>query len=426
MAKNWALYPLLAAGLLLSLSNCGFFHSEKVSFNDEPVITTTNLSEIKEVVPLDEYGFKEHTLLDEGWVKRNESLYIILSKYDVNPQTIYELTQETKGIYNARSLKQGQHYLVYEDPVQNKATRMILHLNTLEYVVFDWADKVWVTRGEKEITRIVQEASGVITSSLYQSLKDQNVNTLLGGELSDIFGWQIDFFILQKNDSYKVIYEQPYVDGEPYGVGHVLAASFQHKGREYDAYYYESTERAGYFDEEGKGLQKALLKAPFKYNQRISSGFSHNRFHPVLGRNMPHYGVDYAAPLGTPVIAVGDGEVVEARYRGANGNIVKIKHNSVYTTAYLHLNGFASGIRSGTRVKQGQVIGYVGRTGRVTGVHLDYRIYKNNKPVNPLNVDLPPSKALAGDELGRFKLYIERYRFQLNQVGVEQLLAEAK
>lgn len=195
------------------------------------------------------------------------------------------------------------------------------------------------------------------------------------------------------------------MDGEPYGVGEIIAANFRNKDNLYNAYYYETVDRAGYFDQNGEGLQKALLKAPFKYSQRVSSGFSHSRFHPVLKKSMPHYGVDYAAPLGTPVIAVGDGEVIEARYRGPNGNIVKIKHNGIYTTAYLHLNGFAPGVRPGKRVKQGQIIGYVGRTGRVTGVHLDYRIYKNDQPVNPLNIDLPPSKALEGEELRNFKLY---------------------
>ena len=192
----------------------------------------------------------------------------------------------------------------------------------------------------------------------------------------------------------------------------------------FDAFFYETNDRAGYFDSAGKGVQKALLKAPFTYSQRVSSNFSHNRFHPVLKTRRPHYGVDYAAPLGTPVIAVGDGTITESRYRGANGNIVKIQHNSTYTTAYLHLNGFARGIKRGAKVKQGQVIGYVGRTGRVTGVHLDYRIYKNDQPVNPLTIDLPPSKAISNSEMKQFRLTVEKYKFQLSQIG-EGLLASA-
>lgn len=156
----------------------------------------------------------------------------------------------------------------------------------------------------------------------------------------------------------------------------------------------------------------------------MSSGFSLNRFHPVLKESRPHYGVDYAAPLGTPVIAVGDGEVIEARYRGANGNIVKIRHNGTYTTAYLHLNGFAKGIKKGTRVKQSQVIGYVGRTGRVTGVHLDYRVYKNDRPVNPLKIKLPPADGISEKDLDVYKLRIAELKHDLDAlVNTNEVIA---
>lgn len=413
-----ALLAVIYSGL-----SCGTFLNENIGVEKEPLITTSNLVEIKEQQPTDAYGFSRFALVKESKVKKNESIYTILSEAGVSPQVIYQLAEEAKGVFNTHSLREGQHYLLYNDPAGENVSRMIIHLNALDYVVFDWGDHVSVSRGQKKITKSIEQTFGVITSSLYQSLSDNQVNPLLGNKLSEIFGWQIDFFALQKGDAYKIIYEQHYVDGEPFGVGDILAATFTHKGKLFDAFYYAGTERAGYFDRNGQGLQKTLLKAPFKYSQRISSGFSHNRFHPVLGKRMPHYGIDYAAPLNTPVIAVGDGEVIEARYRGANGNIVKIKHNSVYTTAYLHLNGFAKGIKPGAKVKQGQVIGYVGRTGRVTGVHLDYRIYVNGTPVNPLNVELPPSKALTGSELERFQLYIERYQFLLDQMGDDHLFA---
>ena len=397
---------------LFCLSSCTFWTAEEVSLEDEiPAITLANFQEIKEQQLIDEYGFKQRLLVDDNTIKRNESIYTILSAFDVSPQTIYAINAEAKGVFRTNSLRPGQRYLVYKNPITDQVDRLIIHFDKVNYVVFDWADKIWVDRGAKEVSSIQKVTSGVITSSLYQALKDNEVNPLLGSKLSEIFAWQVDFFSLQPNDQFTIVYEQPIVDDEPYGVGDIVAATFTHKGKVYDAYYYETSERAGFFDKNGKGLQKALLKAPFKYNQRVSSGFSHNRFHPVLKKNMPHYGVDYAAPIGTPVIAVGDGEVIESRYRGPNGNIVKIKHNGVYTTAYLHLNGFAPGIRKGVRVKQGQTIGYVGKTGRVTGVHLDYRIYKNDQPVNPLSIDLPASKSLAGDDLESFRLYIERYRF---------------
>jgi len=404
------------------LSGCMLFTDNSVSFEEEPAITLTNFAEIKEDIQLDEYGFQQRLLVLDGRIKRNESIYTILSSYEVSPQTIRLLDREARGVFRSNSLRPGQRYLIYRNPVTEQVDRMIIHLDRVNYVVFDWADKVWVDKGSKEITKVQTVTHGVITSSLYEALQENGDNPTLGSKLSDIFGWQINFFGLQPNDSYKIVYEQSYVDGEPYGVGDVLAATFEHRGERHDAYFYETEDRAGYFDSHGEGLQKALLKAPFKYSQRVSSGFSHNRFHPVLKRNMPHYGVDYAAPLGTPVISVGDGEVIEARYRGPNGNIVKIKHNSVYTTAYLHLNGFAPGVRPGKKVKQGEIIGYVGRTGRVTGVHLDYRIYRNNSPVNPLSIDLPPSKAITGEDLKEFRLFIERYRFLMNSID-EDLLA---
>ncbi len=418
---SWVKKSSLLLVWVLILTNCTWFEKNELSFESEPSITLANFEEIKEEIVLDEYGFKKRTLVFDGSIKRNESIYTILSAYDVSPQTIRLLDREGRGVFRSNSLRPGQRYLIYRNPITDEVDRLILHLDKINYVVFDWGDKVWVDKGSKPIENVQMVTQGVITSSLYHALKENNDNTILGSKLSDIFGWQIDFFSLQPNDSYTIVYEQPFVDGEPYGVGNILAATFEHKGKKHNAFYYETEDRAGYFDSNGEGLQKALLKAPFRYSQRVSSGFSHNRFHPVLKRNMPHYGVDYAAPLGTPVISVGDGEVIEARYRGANGNIVKIKHSSIYTTAYLHLNGFAPGIKPGTKVKQGQIIGYVGRTGRVTGVHLDYRIYKNNQPVNPLNMDLPPTKALESSDLEDFRLYIERYRHLMRTADLQFL-----
>lgn len=415
---------IIGIAICISISSCSLFKGDQVEMEAEPMVVLNDLVEITESPVLDTYGFvrgDEYTR--NGKVRNNESLYIILRSLDVSPQTIFEIEKESKGKFRTNRIQPGQRYITYIDSGTDEAKRLILHSNILDYVVFDWSDGVRVETGRKEITTQVTETSGVITSSLYETLLANGDNPLLGNKLSEILGWQIDFFRLYKNDSYKVIYEQEYVDGEAFGVGKVLAAEFTHKGETYDAFYFETEDRAGYFDSEGNGVQKALLKAPFKYSQRVSSNFSSNRFHPVLKRRVPHYGVDYAAPLGTPVIAVGDGEVIESQYRGPNGNIVKIKHNSTYTTAYLHLNGFAGGIKKGVKVKQGQVIGYVGRTGRVTGVHLDYRIYKNDQPVNPLKVDLPPSKSISKENMADFKIQLARYKFELGKIGTEMIAA---
>ncbi|HBX67721.1 MAG TPA: hypothetical protein DEG32_16805, partial [Balneolaceae bacterium] len=175
---------------------------------------------------------------------------------------------------------------------------------------FDWHKDIEVTSGKKEVTTQIAHADGIIKSSLYETLLDNNKSTLLGNRLSEIFAWQIDFFRLYPGDNFKVIYEEEFVDGKPFGIGLIVAAEFTNNGETFDAFYYETEDRAGYYDSEGNGVQKALLKAPFTYSQRVSSNFSHSRFHPVLKRRIPHYGVDYAAPLGTPVLAVGEGEVI--------------------------------------------------------------------------------------------------------------------
>lgn len=409
-------------GLGVALLCLVVFAFYKVGFNNEKpapkfVISLENLTEIEEGEELDSYGFNRMNLeVEEGRVRRNESLYIILSELDVSPQKIYEINKKSEGIFRSNRLKPGQRYIAYREKGTSSAQKLILHADALNYIVFDWEDEIEVSAGKKQVTTKIAQAEGVVESSLYETLLDNGKSTLLGNRLSEIFAWQIDFFRLYPGDSFKVIYEEEFVDGEPFGLGRILAAEFTNKGETFDAFYYETEDRAGYYDSEGNGVQKALLKAPFTYSQRVSSNFSHSRFHPVLKRRMPHYGVDYAAPLGTPVLSVGEGEVIEAQYRGANGNIVKIRHNGTYTTAYLHLNGFAKGIRKGQRVKQGQVIGYVGRTGRVTGVHLDYRIYKNNQPVNPLTVKLPPSKAIDDREMESFMKYIDELQIKLSEI----------
>lgn len=390
--------------------------------DDDPVpkikVSLDNMVEIREEVQLDSFGYNRMNVeVQEGKVRRNESLYVILSDMNVSPQVIHQLGEQSEGVFQSKRIKPGQRYIAYKE--NGEVHRLILQTNALEYVVFDWEDAIQVKTGRKEVTTEIAESGGVIESSLYETLLKQDQNTLLGNRLSEIFAWQIDFFHLYPGDTYKVIYEKEFVDGKPFGIGRILAAEFTNKEETFDAFYFETDESAGYYDREGNGVQKALLKAPFKYSQRVSSNFSPNRFHPVLKRRIPHYGVDYAAPLGTPVLSVGDGEVIESQYRGANGNIVKIRHNGTYTTAYLHLNGFAKGIHSGARVKQGQVIGYVGRTGRVTGVHLDYRVYKNGQPVNPLKVKLPPSKAIDSKHRDLFGAKIEDYQEELSTVNPE-------
>ncbi|EPJ47214.1 MAG: hypothetical protein OFPI_32060 [Osedax symbiont Rs2] len=415
---------IIGLTLVCLFQACSIFQEK--SPKTENSVTLDEFSEIQELPGFDSYGFeKNKATIKEAKVKRNESLYVILRSLDVTPEDIYTIEQMSEGKFNTRRIKQNQKYYTYHDLETDAPLRMVFHETATDYVIFDWQDGIEVKVGAKKIRSEIATAYGTIESSLYETLVSQNVNILVANGLSEIFGWEVDFFRLYKGDKFKVIYEKRFVDDKPYGIGQIIAAEFEHRGEVYEAYFYESEDAYGYYDGVGNSVQKALLKAPFKYSQRISSNFSYNRFHPVLKRPLPHYGVDYAAPLGTPVISVGDGEVIESQYRGASGNIVKIRHNSTYTTAYLHLNGFASGIKKGRQVKQGQVIGYVGRTGRVTGVHLHYNVNKNGRPVNPLKLVLPPSKGISNEELEAYKVSIEAKREELNKIGNEVSYAKA-
>jgi murein DD-endopeptidase MepM/ murein hydrolase activator NlpD len=381
---------------------------EKVEDFEEDIINAQNFYEIPPLPGKDIYGFiteGEKIQIEESEVRRNESLYTILREHDIEPQTIYNIQQEAAGVLNLRRMIPGQKYRIYKN--EDDAFAMVWHQSKVNYAIINWQDDINVETGMVPINKVEAEATGVINSSLYETVVDAGVSQRLGVELADVFGWEIDFFSLRQGDHFKVIYENLYANGEYLGIGDIIAAEFQHRGRVYKAYYFENDSRRGFFNENGDSMQKELLKAPFRYSQRISSNFSHSRFHPILNQRRPHYGTDYAAPTGTPIISVGEGVVTEAQRRGGNGNIVQIRHNNSYKTAYLHLNGFAPGIRKGVKVEQGQVIGYVGQTGLATGPHLCYRLYVDDRPVNSVTVDLPAADSLEEE-------YHEEFQHQVD------------
>lgn len=390
---------------------------------DNEIISIQNLTEIPPMPARDKYGFVvENIEVLEDRIKRNESLYIILNRHGVTPVEIHNIQQTARAYVNLNRLMPGQKYRIYKDETGPYA--FVWHKSNLQYVTITWSDeKISVVERDIPIRKDIATTSGVISTSLYEAVADEGVSQRLGVELAEIFGWEVDFFSLRSGDHFKAVYENRYAGDDYIGIGNILTAEFQHRGNTFRAYYFDNGERRGYFDEDGNSLQKELLKAPFTYNQRVSSGFSNNRFHPILRQNRPHYGIDYAAPTGTPIIAVGDGVVTEAQRRGGNGNIVQIRHNNTYKTAYLHLNGFAPGIRPGVEVKQGQVIGYVGQTGLATGPHLCYRLYVNDRPVNSLRVDLPAAESLEEEYLDEFKLIVAEQNLELEKLAVDVNLA---
>lgn len=388
-----------------------FFGFSGIQTESEPVhiINIEQLVEIEPIPPVDEYGFQEgdFTYIDEQ-IKRNESLYIILNRHGLSARDIYDIQQISAGEYNLSRMVPGQKYRIYFDG--DKPVSLVWHQTSRRFLTINFNDEIKINQGEIPLTKRVMESSGIINSSLYETIIEQGAPRGLGSSLAEIFAWEIDFFALRRGDHYRVVYEQLFAGDDYVGVGDVYVAEFQHRGDESRAYFFNNGDRMGYFDEEGRSMQKQFLKAPFRYNQRISSGFANNRFHPILKRNRPHHGTDYAAPTGTPILSVGDGVVTEAQRRGGNGNIVQIRHNNTYKTAYLHLNGFASGIRKGAEVKQGQVIGYVGQTGLATGPHLCYRLYVNNRPVNSVRADLPDGEPL--DEI-----YMEEFKYKVHEMN---------
>ncbi len=367
-----------------------FFSSSSASV--EPPDTDQKTEVISE---LDEFGLNADAFrVTNGKIQRNETISSIFSRLGAADSTIYYLQAHYKDIFDFRRVIAGKDFRAYCSSDSAGALKYFVYeKDPVNYVVMDLNDTMSVYSGSREITRKRKEVSGIIRYSLYTALERNEADPELFVKLSGIFAWQIDFYHIQKGDNFKVIYEEESVGDKVVGIGKIVGAYFHHYGEDYYAVDFNVDGRDEYFDEDGKSLRKAFLKAPLEYS-RISSRFSRRRFHPILKRVKAHLGTDYAAPTGTPIRSVGDGVVIAAAYTRGNGNYVKIRHNSVYTTQYLHMSKFAKGIRRGVSVKQGQVIGYVGSTGLATGPHLCYRFWKNGVQVDPLKEKLPPSKPI--------------------------------
>lgn len=400
MIKKLTVFVLFLSAILIILFN---LKQDEIEVSDQELITTANMNEIPPSPAVDVYGIETDDLeiLDDE-INRNESLYVVLNNNGVSPEKIYEIQQEAKGTVQLNRMIPGQKYRLYKD--DEGVFAFVWQKTSTDYTTINWKDGISIENGKIPVETVVRSVSGTIYSSLASALMNEGVSQKLVVELANIYAWTVDFYGLQMGDQFKAVYEDRYVNGEYIGIGQVKAAEFVHRGKELRAYYFNDGEQDGYYDADGNSMQRMLMRVPFKYNPRISSGFTRNRFHPILKRNRPHFGTDYAAPTGTPILAAGDGVVTEAQRRGGNGNIVQIKHNSVFRTAYLHMSKFGPGIRKGVRIKQGQVIGYVGQTGLATGPHLCYRLYKNNQPINSVTYDFPASEGLKDVYLEEFEI----------------------
>lgn len=345
------------------------------------------------------YGFCTDSFeVVTGNVGNGEAMSLLLAHLGMSQTDAYKLTSATDSVFDSRKLRAGNEWRAYygSDSTGTRRLEYLIYVQgRTDEVVFHCSEPYLAWTFSKPVETIRKVADVTINNSLWVDMTRAGVSPLLIVKLSDIYAWTVDFFTLQPGDRFRVLYDQRECEGQVIGVDSVFYAVFDHYGKEYPSILLDPGQGSSiYWNEKGESLRKAFLKAPLNF-KRISSGFSYNRKHPVTGRVQAHTGVDYAAPTGTPVVAVGDGTVTSAKNEGAGGNTVRITHNSVYKTAYLHLSKYGPGIKSGVRVQQGQVIGYVGSTGRSTGPHLDYRIWKNGTPINPLTMESPTIEPLA-------------------------------
>lgn len=343
------------------------------------------------------YEVKEFT------IEKNNALVDLFINIGLDKTKAHQCALKFSSVIDPRSLRPGQKYKVTflgDSPRKlelelNKAKKASINIETMQAQLI-----------EKKTETTAKFATFKITSSLWESAISAGFDPALVDSLADIFAWDIDFNVeLRSGDEFSMIYEVTSLQsGEAVSYGRILAAHGNVSGKERWAIWYRCGKNEGYYDLEGKSLKKAFLRSPLRFT-RISSKFSHARYHPILRIVRPHLGVDYAAPTGTPVWSVADGTVTYAGWKGGYGKFVEIRHVSGYSTTYGHFSGFAHGVKKGARVRQGQTIGYVGATGQATGPHLDFRMKKNGKFVNPLsqpNVKMPPLAAeCSSDFLSR-------------------------
>jgi murein DD-endopeptidase MepM/ murein hydrolase activator NlpD len=321
-------------------------------------------------------------LAGDDWVRWRDALSGELDPHHLLPGTLFEgrrrPTGELESLRVVLDQRSEVHFRAHDDAIES-------------------------TLFEHDVTSDVVRLEGVVTSSLFGAVEAAGGRPALAVVLADIFRWDVDFFRdLRQGDRFIVVVDEQRIGGEFYRYGDVFAARFINRGKALNAILYpDASGRLGYYDLDGVPLRKMFLRSPLTFS-RVTSRFSMNRYHPVLKRRMPHYGVDYGAPVGTPVLVTADGVVALAGRNGGAGNMVRVRHPNGYETNYLHLSRFGPGIRRGVRVTQGQVIGYVGSTGLSTGPHLDYRVTLNGRWINPLTISSPPVEPLEKERLPRY------------------------
>ncbi|MDA3818973.1 MAG: peptidoglycan DD-metalloendopeptidase family protein [Candidatus Delongbacteria bacterium] len=356
---------------------------------DEPVT--------KYGIPVDSFTIVYDT------VKRGHTLSDLLTPYHVNLATIDKIGKMSTHSFRIDRINAGQPYAVFckEDSASELVISYLVYENNgIDYTVYDFSDSVYIIKDKKPVEFVEHSVCGTINSSLWMALKNQNADPLLALEMADIYSWSIDFFGLKKGDTFKMIYETARVEGCDLFIEGIIAGYMKHAGEDFWAIPFERNGQMDFYELDGASLRKTFLKSPLRYN-RISSRFTNSRMHPVLKYRRPHRAIDYSAPTGTPIRTIGDGVITLRKYGSGAGYYIKVKHNSVYTSVYMHMSRYGK-YQVGQRVKQGDIIGYVGSTGLSTGPHLHFEVHKHGHQINPLTLESPPADPVPDNLIDEF------------------------
>lgn len=421
MKKTW-LWLGLAALAVAALAFSSFYLYEKLSSEQLAQQTQQRHAEsVQETIIRYGMNLTGCKLLTFS-VQPNELLTDIFTKHNIATSVASFVIAESREIFNPRKMKAGNNYTVVMQHSDSGMVpkKIIYEEDKVNYVVFNFDDSTYIYRGKHNVERKRREVGGTIKSSLYETLDANNIPSSLAVRMAEIFSCVIDFYRIQSNDYFKIIYDEDFVEGESVGVGKVYACLFSNGGKEYQAFYFEKegSHEGEFYDEKGESMKRQFLKSPLKFF-RISSRFSGSRLHPVTRVVKAHLGTDYAAPYGTPIMATADGVIEEAQFKRHNGNYVKVRHNGEFKTQYLHMSKIAKGMHRGVRVRQGEVIGYVGSTGLATGPHVCYRFWRDGKQVDPFKQKVAISEPLPAKYKPEYLKNIEPLKQTLAAIAIE-------
>jgi len=380
----------------------------------------------EEVVVTEKFGFLENEYhFETHQLKNNQNLGDILLYQGIKWDSIIKLDRLSSDIFSIRKFRAKKPFTLIKKDECSEPHCIVYEPNKFTFIRYFLDDKVEIDVVDREYETVVESASGIIKSSLWLAMKEAGIGGGIIDKMEDAMASSVDFYHTQKGDKFKLVFERKYIDGVAVDYGEVISAAFSNESGEHFAVFYENEQYAGFYDLEGHPTKSTFLRAPLKYS-RISSSFNRRRFHPIKKRRIPHLGTDYAAPKGTPIFSVADGVVVTAGYTKNNGKYVKIRHDDIYQTQYLHMNRFAKGIKKGKRVKQGEIIGEVGETGLATGPHVCFRFWKHGRQVNHRRENFPPADPLPASEMETFYTQRDSLLKMLDKIDYpeEQQLAE--